>query len=114
MAPSSWGAADDGKRVMSLREPTNGEATVIALWGALDSATAGQLRDAAARVAYAGDNPVVIEMSEVTDLGAPVVGVLVGAWHYLNERLTLRVSPPVFAALEEAGLSRMLPVAQPA
>lgn len=97
---------------MSLREPVNGEATVIALWGALDSATAGQLRDAAARIAY-DDNPVLIEMSEVTDLAAPVVGVLVGAWHYLNERLTLRVSPPVFAALEEVGLNRMLPLAQP-
>ena len=97
---------------MSIREPANGEATVIALQGALDGATAGQLRDAAARVAYA-HNPVVIEMSEVTDVAAPVVGVIVGAWHYLNERLTLRVSPPVFAAFEEAGLSRMLPVAQP-
>ena len=97
---------------MSLREPADGEATVIALWGALDSATAGQLRDAAARVAY-DHNPVVIEMSEVTDVAAPVVGVLVGAWHYLNERLTLRVSPPVFAVLEETGLNRMLPVAQP-
>ena len=99
-------------RVMSLREPANGEATVIALWGALDSATAGELRDAASRAAYA-DNPVVIEMSDVTDMPAPVVGVIVGAWHYLNERLTLRVSPPVFAAFEDAGLSRMLPVAQP-
>jgi anti-anti-sigma regulatory factor len=106
-------ATVDGKRVMSLREPTNGEATVIALWGALDSATAGQLRDAAARAAYA-DNPVVIEMSAVTDMAAPVVGVIVGAWHYLNERLTLRVSPPVFAKFEEVGLNRMLPVAQPA
>ncbi len=98
---------------MSLREPTNGEPTVIALWGALDSGTAGQLRDATSRAAYAR-NPVVIEMSEVTDVAAPVVGVIVGAWHYLNDRLTLRVSPPVFAAFEEAGLSRMLPVAQPA
>ena len=98
---------------MSLREPANGEATVIALWGALDAATAAELRDAAARMAY-DRNPVVIEMSEVTDVATPVVGVLVGAWHYLNERLTLRVSPPVFAKLEEVGLNRMLPVAQPA
>ena len=98
---------------MSVRQPANGEATVIALRGAIDAATAGQLRDAAARVAYA-HNPVLIEMSEVTDVAPPVVGVLVGAWHYLNDRLTLRVSPPVFAALEEAGLNRMLPVAQPA
>ncbi len=98
---------------MSVREPTNGEATVIALRGELDGETASALRDAAARVAYS-HNPVVIEMSEVTDLPAPVVGVLVGAYHYLNDRLTLRVSPPVFAALEEVGLNRMLPVAQPA
>ncbi|HEX4430199.1 MAG TPA: STAS domain-containing protein [Frankiaceae bacterium] len=97
---------------MSLREPANGEATIIALSGALDSQIAGQLRDAAARIAH-DHNPVVIEMSEVTDLAAPVVGVLVGAWHYLSDRLTLRVSPPVFAAFEEVGLSRMLPVAQP-
>ncbi|HEX4018137.1 MAG TPA: STAS domain-containing protein [Frankiaceae bacterium] len=98
---------------MSVREPADGEATVIALQGALDASTAGQLRDAAARVAHA-ENPVVIEMSQVTDVAPPVVGVIVGAWHYLNDRLTLRVSPPVFAAFEEAGLSRLLPVAQPA
>jgi anti-anti-sigma factor len=97
---------------MSIREPVNGEATVIALRGALDSVTAGQLREAAASVAH-DHNPVLIEMSEVTGMGAPVVGVLVGAFHYLKERLTLQVSPPVFAALEEAGLNRMLPVAQP-
>ena len=97
---------------MSLREPGNGEATVIALSGAVDARTASALRDAAARMAY-DRNPVVIEMSEVTDVAPPVVGVLVGAWHYLNERLTLRVSRPVFAALEEAGLDRMLPVDQP-
>jgi anti-anti-sigma regulatory factor len=97
---------------MSVLEPANGEASVIALRGVLDAQTASALRDAAARMAY-DRNPVLIEMSEVTDVTAPVVGVLVGAWHYLNERLTLRVSPPVFAALEEAGLNRMLPVAQP-
>jgi anti-anti-sigma factor len=98
---------------MSLREPGNGEATVIALRGDLDAATAAELREVAARMAY-DHNPVVIEMSEVTGVATPVVGVLVGAYHYLNERLTLRVSPPVFAKLEEAGLNRMLPVAQPA
>jgi anti-anti-sigma factor len=98
---------------MSVREPANGEATVIALRGTVDAATASALRDAAARMAY-DHNPVVIEMSEVTELATPVVGVLVGAYHYLNERLTLRVSPPVFAKLEAAGLNRMLPVAQPA
>jgi anti-anti-sigma factor len=98
---------------MSVREPLNGEATVIALRGVLDAATAGQLRDAAARAARAR-NPVLIEMTEVTDVAAQVVGVLVGASRYLSERLTLKVSPPVFATLEEAGLSRMLPVAQPA
>jgi anti-anti-sigma regulatory factor len=96
---------------MSVLEPANGEASVIALRGVLDAQTASALRDAAARMAY-DLNPVLIEMSEVTDVTAPVVGVLVGAWHYLNERLTLHVSPPVFAALEEAGLNRMLPVAQ--
>jgi anti-anti-sigma regulatory factor len=98
---------------MSVRGSANGEATVIALRGVLDAQDASVLREAAARMAY-DRNPVVIEMSEVTDVAAPVVGVLVGAWHYLNERLTLRVSPPVFAALEEAGLNRMLPLAQPA
>jgi anti-anti-sigma regulatory factor len=98
---------------MSVQEPLNGEGTIIALRGVLDAATAGELRDAAAGVAH-DHNPVLIEMSEVTDVAAPVVGVLVGAWHYLNERLTLRVSPPVFAALEEAGLNRMMPVAQAA
>lgn len=98
---------------MSVRGSANGEATVIALRGVLDAQDAAILREAAARMAY-DRNPVVIEMSEVTDVAPPVVGVLVGAWHYLNERLTLRVSPPVFAALEEVGLNRMLPVAQPA
>jgi anti-anti-sigma regulatory factor len=98
--------------VMSVRGPVDGEAAVISLRGVLDAEAASVLRDAAARMAY-DRNPVVIEMSEVTDVAPPVVGVLVGAWHYLNERLTLRVSPPVFAALEDAGLNRMLPVAQP-
>ncbi len=103
----------DDYTVMSVRERANGEATVISLRGSLDAETASALRDATARMAY-DHTPVVIEMSEVTELATPVVGVLVGAWHYLNERLTLRVSPPVFAKLEETGLNRMLPVAQPA
>lgn len=83
---------------------------MIALTGDLDSEAAGQLREVAARVA-ARRCPVVIEMTQVTGLSAPAVGVLVGAWHRLADRLTLHCSPPVHATLVQSGLDRLLPVA---
>jgi anti-anti-sigma factor len=86
-----------------------GQATVIALTGDVDGEAAHQLRDAAARAA-ARPCPVVIEMSQVTKLSGPGIGVLVGAWHRLADRLTLRCSPPVHATLVQSGLDRLLPV----
>jgi anti-anti-sigma regulatory factor len=94
---------------MSVEECNGSEPTVIALKGVLDGACAGELREVTERVARS-ETAVVIEMSEVTDVATPVVGVLVSAWHSLNDRLTLHCSEPVAAALAENGLIRLLPV----
>lgn len=95
---------------MSVEERDGDAVTVILLKGVLDGASAVQLREATERVACS-ESAVVIEMSEVTDVATPVVGVLVGAWHSLNDRLTLHCSDPVAVALAQSGLSRLLPVA---
>ncbi len=91
-------------------QQVDGGATIIALAGHLDRSAAGQLRDATNRAALKPFR-VVIEMSAVTDVPTPVLGVLVGAWHTLDDRLTLRCSASVHDALEASGLGRLLPVA---
>lgn len=95
--------------MVRVQQRVNGQATVIALSGDLDPDAAGQLRDAAARAA-SSPRHVVIEMSGVTQMPAPVMGALVGACHRLQGRVTVNCSAPVFAALEETGLDRLLPV----
>lgn len=100
----------DGLRVVRVKQRAEDQATVIALFGDLDREAAGQLRDAAARAADS-QRHVVIEMSGVTQMPAPVMGALVGACHRLEGRVTVNCSAPVFAALEETGLDRLLPVA---
>ncbi len=88
----------------------DGEATVIAMAGSLSGSEADELRRATARAALTNGR-VVFEMTGVTALPTPVVGVLVGAWHALDDRLTLKCSAPVFDVLERTGLVRLLPVA---
>jgi anti-anti-sigma factor len=93
-----------------MQQQDEGEATVVAMAGDLGGNAADELRHATARAARASGR-VVFEMTGVTALPAPVVGVLVGAWHTLNDRLTLKCSAPVFDVLEHTGLDRLLPVA---
>jgi len=99
----------DGGGMVNM-EHVDGGAMIIALAGDLDCSAADQLRDATNRAA-ARTCRVVIEMSAVTDVPTPVLGVLVGAWHTLEDRLTLRCSQPVQDVLERTGLDRLLPVA---
>lgn len=99
----------DATSVVLTKQGAKGQATVIALSGDLDKGAADQLRQAAAKAALS-TRPVVIEMSGVTQMPTPVMGALVGAWHQLEGRVTVNCSEPVFAALEETGLDRLLPV----
>ena len=96
--------------VVKVQQQDEGAATVIAMAGDLGCEAAGELREATARAANAHGR-VVIEMTGVTGLSIPVVGALVSAWHTLDDRLTLRCSAPVYAALARTGLDRLLPVA---
>ncbi len=95
-------------RVVQL-ERVDAEATVIAMSGALDRYAAGELRELT-ELASRSPRRVVIEMSRVTEMPRPVIGVLVGAWHLLEDRLTVRCSDSVQAVLVETGLDRLLPV----
>jgi anti-anti-sigma factor len=95
--------------------------TVVRLCGELDLGIAPQLRAAllAAQVARRNDadeQPVVVDLSQVTFLSACALGVLVGAasrGRRAGSDLVLRApAPPVVLLLEVTGLLRVLRLEQ--
>ena len=91
---------------------TDGRSTVH-VSGELDAYTAARLREALAGLIRAGSRNVVVDLSDVSFVGASGLGVLVGAGKRLrgdDGKLLLRSAPPsVQKMIEITGLDATLP-----
>ncbi len=86
---------------------------VIHVSGELDAYTAARLRDSLAGLISAGSRHIVVDLADVSFMGASGLGVLVGAGKRLRRddgKLLLRSAPPsVQKMIEITGLDATLP-----
>ena len=108
---SSAGAL--GSPAFHIRVLSSDGRSIVYVSGELDSSTANRLRHALAGVISAGARHVVVDLRDVSFMGASGLGVLVGAGQRLRRddgRLLLRSAPPsVQRLIEITGLDATLP-----
>ena len=89
--------------------------SIVYLRGELDASTATRLRASLADLIGAGPRHVVVDLRDLSFIGAPGLGVLVGAARRLGREggsLTLRSARPgVERMIEITGLGAVLPQA---
>jgi anti-sigma B factor antagonist len=87
--------------------------SIVHVSGELDAYTAARLRDSLAGLISAGSRHIVVDLADVSFMGASGIGVLVGACKRLHRddgKLLLRSAPPsVQKLIEITGLDAMLP-----
>ena len=87
--------------------------SVVHVSGELDSYTVARLRDSLAGLISAGARHIVVDLADVSFMGASGLGVLVGAGKRLRRddgKLLLRSAPPsVQKMIEITGLDATLP-----
>ena len=87
--------------------------SIVHVSGELDAYTAARLRDSLAGLISAGSRHIVVDLADVSFMGASGLGVLVGAGKRLRRddgRLLLRSAPPsARKMIEITGLDATLP-----
>ena len=103
---------DIGSADFHLRVLSSDDRSIVYVRGELDAYTAAGLRDSLAGLISAGARHIVVDLGQLSFMGASGLGVLVGASRRLRRddgRLLLRSAPPgVQKMLEITGLDATL------
>ena len=96
-----------------IRMLSTEDRSTVHVSGELDAYTAARLRDSLAGLISAGARQIVVDLADVSFMGASGLGVLVGAGKRLRRdegKLLLRSAPPsVQKMIEITGLDATLP-----
>ncbi len=111
---SAHGQCDADLPDFHIRMLSTDGRTVVHVRGELDAYTAARLRDSLDGLISAGARQIVVDLADVSFMGASGLGVLVGAGKRLRRddgKLLLRSAPPsVQKMIEITGLDATLPL----
>lgn len=113
LSPSGHSESDTEPPDLHIRVLSSEGRSIVHVSGELDVYTAARLRDSLAGLISGGARHIVVDLANLSFMGASGLGVLVGAWKRLRRddgNLVLRSVPPsVQKMIQITGLDATLP-----